>query len=288
MLGYCPVPATTEVLCQYAAMLARSLKYASVKQYLNIVRLLHLEWNLPNPLKDNFHLDRVLKGMRRDKGDAVSRKMPITPNLLRGILSMLNLNVVEDGIMWAAALVMFYAMLRKSNVLVESVDSFNPAKHLRREDITFQPWGIMVQIRWSKTNQFQSRVLEIPLPRLSGTVLCPAQAVYLAYQMTKEAPPAGPAFVVIKGGRFIPLPSRVFIARVRKILQKLGVDQKAYAGHSFRRGGASWAYHVDIPVDTIRQIGDWKSNAYQRYICENKDSLLKAVSIMVGKAAEME
>ncbi len=45
-MGYPPVPASTTTLCKYAALLARTLKYTSIKQYLTIVRYLHLEWSL--------------------------------------------------------------------------------------------------------------------------------------------------------------------------------------------------------------------------------------------------
>ena len=183
---------------------------------------------------------------------------------------------------------MFYAMLRKSNVLVATSHSFNAAKHLRRQDITFHVWGIMVLFRWSKTIQFQSRVLEIPLPRLAGSALCPAQAVHMIYQRTKGASPSGPAFVTREGDNFVPLSCKVFITQVRVAIEQLGVNSQSYAGHSFRRGGASWAYHVNIPVDTIRQLGDWKSNAYEKYIFENKESIFKATSTMVGRAAQLK
>ena len=46
----------------YASFLARSLKYNSVKQFLNILRIFHLEWGFPNPLLDNFYLRFVLQG----------------------------------------------------------------------------------------------------------------------------------------------------------------------------------------------------------------------------------
>ena len=51
------------------------------------------------------------------------------------------------------------------------------------------------------------------------------------------------------------------------------MDNSAFAGHSFRRGGASWAYHAGLGVDTISQIGDWQSNSYTKYIVEDENSL---------------
>ena len=111
------VPATTDILCKYAAMLARSLKYNSVMHYLNIIRILHLEWDLPDPLLDNFRLRCVMQGIRRDVGDFVCRKLPMTPCLLRQVLSQLDLSRPLDILVWAACIVLFYTTLRRSNLL---------------------------------------------------------------------------------------------------------------------------------------------------------------------------
>ena len=69
VMGYEPVPATTMVLCRHAFFLARSPKFSSKKQYLNIIRLLHLKWQLPNPMHNNYQLICVLPGIRHSIGD---------------------------------------------------------------------------------------------------------------------------------------------------------------------------------------------------------------------------
>jgi hypothetical protein len=173
--GYCAVPASSTTLCRYAAFLAKTLKYNSVKQYLNIVRLLHAEWGLPNPLHNDFAFNCTMKGIRRHLGDNVNRKKPITPELLCKLLSQLDLTSSKDATVWALSLCMFYGLLRKSNVMP---DRFNTEKHLRRRDIIFLPWGIKLQIRWSKVIQFRSRNFEVPLARMRGSTLCPVQAVF--------------------------------------------------------------------------------------------------------------
>jgi hypothetical protein len=96
-MGYTPVPATSDVLCSYVALLARSLKCSSVKQYLNIVRLLHLEWGLENLLLNNFALHCVLKRLRRAAGDVTVTKLPITPELIIQLLSCLDLSSSLDA-----------------------------------------------------------------------------------------------------------------------------------------------------------------------------------------------
>ena len=45
-----------------------------------------------------------------------------------------------------------------------------------------------------------------------------------------------------------------------------GINSSEYSGHSFRRGGASHAFKCNIPAALINLQGDWKSNAYLRYI----------------------
>lgn len=266
----------------YAALLARSLKYSSVKQYLNIVRILHLDWGLPNPMEDNFPLSCVLKGIRRGLGDQPQRKLPITPKLLHCILVSLDLTIILDAQVWAACLLLFYAMLRRSNVLSASLSSFDASRHLRRSDVKFHQSGITLIIRWTKTIQYKQRILRIPLPRQPGHPMCPTQALFHALQLTRGAPADGPALVMPSTRGFIPLTPQLFVSKIRSALQAAGVDPKPYAGHSFRRGGATWAYRCSVPIETIRQIGDWKSTAYQDYIIPSDDSILAATRLMQG------
>ena len=49
------VPASTHGICLYAAYLARSLKFSSIKQYLGIIGLMHKEFGLNNPLSGNWN-----------------------------------------------------------------------------------------------------------------------------------------------------------------------------------------------------------------------------------------
>lgn len=276
-MGYTPVPATSEVLCRYAALLARSLKFSSLRQYLNIIRLMHLEWGLPNPLYGNFQLSSVLGGLRRSLGDTPVRKLPITPDILRGLHHHLDTASSLDRAVWAAALCLFYGMLRRSNVIPLSAADFSPARHLRRADIMIEPWGLSLIIRWSKTIQFHERTRRLPLPAMPDHQLCPMQAVIASLRSTPEAPRDGPAFCYTAKGKLHVLSAAVFLRRLRSGLAGMGLDISRYASHSFRRGSASFAYESGLSVETIRQIGDWKSMACLAYIALPDDSLLSAV-----------
>jgi len=163
--------------------------YSSIRQYMNIIRIMHAEWGLPNPLEDNYRLTITLRGIRRERGDSTLRKAPITPDMLHAILRALN---TQNRAAWAAALAMFYGLLRRSNIMPTTAREFDPTRHLRRRDALFTPTGVNLTIRWSKTNQYRGPARVIPLPRMTAHPLCPTQAIYNACRTSPEAPREGP------------------------------------------------------------------------------------------------
>ena len=51
-----------------------------------------------------------------------------------------------------------------------------------------------------------------------------------------------------------------FLKRLCVILSSLGLPARDYACHSFRRGGASFAFCAGLPVELIKILGDWHSD----------------------------
>lgn len=47
-----------------------------------------------------------------------------------------------------------------------------------------------------------------------------------------------------------------------------------YTGHSFRRGGATYAFRSGVPGELIQVMGDWKSDAYKRYFDFSFDTVV--------------
>ena len=265
--GYNPVPVSSVNLYRYVAYLARTLKPSSISKYLNIVRLMHLEAGLENPLVNNWGLDTILKGIKRVKGAEVIRKMPITPQILLKIQSILELQVIEDAVFWAACLVAFFGLLRKSNLFPPSAGGHDPSKHLSRDHFVFRPWGIELLVNWSKNNQYRERTVSIPLVNLPGHKLCPVTAVKWAFNLTISASTRGPAFVVNSKKGLKPLLYSCFVNKLKRSLSKIGLDSKQFSSHSFRRGGASWAAQIGLSGEMIQMMGDWHSDAYLLYMC---------------------
>ena len=72
----------------------------------------------------------------------------------------------------------------------------------------------------------------------------------------------GPLFL-LKGQ---PLTRPQLVSELRKTLSLAGLQPEKYAGHSFRIGAATTAAACGVPVDVIKTLGRWKSQAYQLYV----------------------
>lgn len=261
--GIVPVPISQLNLSRYIAFLSYRLRYASIINYLSVVRLLHLEAGFPNPL-DSYFVSTVQKGARRFLGDATSPKLPITPKILLGIRSMLSFDTSFEVAFWAAALVAFFSFFRKSNLLPDSEQAFNPDRQLSRHNIVFSSEGAVIQVNWSKTIQFKDRVLRIPLPLIPSSRLCPSTALWLSL---RQGPASDPSpFQYWQGDRWRRLVYPAFCSHLRQCLDRLGFESKRYSGHSFRRGGATFALESGVSPDLVQTQGDWRSDAYKLYI----------------------
>ena len=80
--GCVPVPADRDTICCYVAFLARSLSPSLINGYTNIIRLLHLDAGLPNPMENNWEVQQIKRGVARLKGVPVKQKHPITVQML--------------------------------------------------------------------------------------------------------------------------------------------------------------------------------------------------------------
>ena len=84
----------------------------------------------------------------------------------------------------------------------------------------------------------------------------------LKYRLVRGAE-EGPLFM-FRDGRF--LTRQRLVEEVRQVLQKAGMDQSKYCGHSFRIGAATTAAARGVEDSVIKTLGSWKSLAYLQYV----------------------
>lgn len=289
-------------------------------------RRLHEELGLPwKPISARPAAKAALRGVARVYGTGPTRrKLPITREILQGIHSRINTHHINDVSVHTCMLVMFYGFLRKGNAtwnkpasargfgalqppdtLFTRIPTPSSAPQLgygntaaiaernkyviRRGDVRRQTDGrYHLTVRGTKTIQFGQRQLELVLPHTPmHPQTCPTTwlAHYLAH--TSARPDTDPLFGVIgDNGAWEPLSYTRLMRVLKTALRELNLDASQYAGHSFRRGGATYAFLAGLPEHSIRQLGDWKSDVWREY-AEVQLELRKRAADMLEDAANL-
>lgn len=263
--SYKPVPASSQTISRFVTFLARTLKPQSVRTYLAGVRLLHIELGFPNPIENCWLISSTLKGISHVKGVAPVQKLPITPDILRQIAQVLNMRDHFQACFWAACLVAFFTFFRKSTLVPKHCNKHDCSRELCRKDIIFNETGAVIRVKHTKTLQHFDRDLLVPLPIIQGNVLCPIAAVKTMLSNVLQDP-SDPLFMYSVAGQKVALTHYTFSKALSVALNQIGLNSQQYSGHSFRRGGASFAAKCGIPINIIKTQGDWKSNAVECYL----------------------
>ena len=264
-----PCPAEEWTLCLFVTHLAQSVQHSTIKVYLSAVRALHIERGLPDPLVDCFRLQRVLRGVKRSRGDAKSVRHPVTDHTLLIIFKALDMNIPDHRMFWAACNLAYFGFLRSSEFTVPNLASFSKESHLSLADIAIDsyesPSCLRLHLKASKTDPFRKGCF-IHIGK-GNFPLCAIHSLmtYLNDRGDKE----GPLFLY-QDGRSL---SRASLTDwLRRILSAAGVPG-TFSSHSFRIGAATVAARNGIPDHLIQALGRWSSNAYQLYIPSPSESL---------------
>ena len=264
------VPATESTLCRFVSYLAtEKLKHRTIKSYLSGVQYLHISEGENDPFTRPLHsLEYTLRGVKRCEAEAGVNKrvrLPISPEILRKMKTVWEGEVdnPDKAMLWAACCLGFFCFLRAGEMTVPNDHDFDPAVHLTKKDITVDnqtaPHTLQVRLKQSKTDPFRQGIYLFV--GKTGSDLCPVSAVlaYLAVRGKKE----GPLFTY-HDGRY--LTCQRLVAEVRDALERAGLDQSRYCGHSFRIGAATTAAERGIEDAIIKTLGRWRSLAYLDYI----------------------
>jgi hypothetical protein len=197
---------------------------------------MHLEAGLENPLEANFELSMIKRGVSRQLSTPLVQMLPIDVPILKKLALVYELSRADDICFWAALMVGFYGMLRKSSLLPKFSDS-PPEMGLCRSDlINMTADGFVLVVRHSKTNQFGRRTHQLPFIVCDDVSVCPVRAV-LKHLVTSKLPPSANLFSYVQDGRSMTLNHSSFVAKMRRRLSVIGLNPGLYSAHSLRRGG---------------------------------------------------
>ena len=172
-------------------------------------------------------------------------------------------------------------MLRKSNTTTGYKNPLDAGSVIQAADITFldREWALRVSIRKSKTNQFKERVHVIMLQGARGHVLDPVVAwnehVSVNMPTATEA-----AFTYTEDGIRHSMSHDVLVRATKLLFAAGGGRASEVSGHSYRRGGATFAFLAGVPDILIQHQGDWQSMAYRMYIDITPECMRQATQKM--------
>ena len=260
-----PLPASSDTICGYVQFLSRALKPPTIKNYLSGVRTLHTFLGKQYNFSEDFHLQLLMRGISRMNPHVPRRAKPVTPEILLTIHQHLDFQLSLHCTVWACCLLLFYTMARLGSILPASSKVRDTQGFLTKSRVNFCEEGILITLLKTKTIQFGRRRLHIPLIKLNST-LCPVRAYAKSISFLNHRK-YSPAFAFISQGRVEWLTKKVFINTFREVASAAGIpDVSFFTGHSFRRGGASWAFQAGVPGELIQICGDWASDAYKQYL----------------------
>ncbi len=266
-----PWPTSELLLCRFVTHLAsENVSAATIKCYLAAIRHGHIAVGCGDPgICQMPRLEQVIKGIKlvqaRSTSAGRSPKLPVTPALLRRMRCTWRAEGVQADreMLWAACTLCFFGFFRSGEIAIPTAGSFDPDSHLTFNDVMVDslqsPQLVRVRLKVSKTDPFR-RGVDVFVGR-TGDDLCPVAAV-LAYMVRRGSGP-GPFFRFQDGS---PLTRPRLVAEVKRVLEKAGVDSRAYAGHSFRSGAATTAAEQGVEDSVIKVLGRWRSSAYQLYV----------------------
>ena len=224
--------------------------------------MLHIFLGLPYVHHEDFLLQLELRGIARLHPHVPVRAKPITPRILLDFHKLMDNSSLHSAV-WSCSLLLFYTMARLGSILPSS-QSTPRCEFLTRDRINFSEEGLLVTLIHTKTIQFGKRRLHIPLLKVDS-VLCPVQAFARTDKFFGVFSHV-PAFVFLDKGKVIWLTASIFIKTFRSVIARGAYTPTDFTGHSFRRGGATWAFQCGMPGELIQICGDWVSDSYRRYL----------------------
>lgn len=213
-------------------------------------------------LTKGFLVLQALKGWRRHQAVVDSRR-PVSFRLLQDLgerVGVLCRSDYEVRLFRLAFALAFFGALRVGELISPSVQ--RPGG-LRDEDVDLFGDRLEFHLRRSKTDQLGRgrRVVIFAVPESS---VCPVRCLERFRAVRRVSAQGGDPLLVHEDGSYL---SRFqFIAVFRKALQALGLNEKEYAGHSFRIGAATEAARLGLGDDVIKRIGRWESVRFRSYI----------------------
>lgn len=249
-------PCSDYQLALYVAHLCKFMVSTSIANYVQGVIFAHKLKGILPPSVSSPAVKMTLQGVKRVKPGGDRIRDPITIRHLSKFYSVLNCDLKLHHMLWACYLLLFRSLLRVSHV-TESPHT------LLAEDVKLTEGGLLIYVQSSKSSQFKGSPHIIPVACVSDVKLC--AVCWLRSWLRRRKPlPKEPVFSLCDGS---PMSYNSFQKYLKQIVTKAGIT-KRISSHSFRKGGATFLSSIGVPIQKIKERGNWSSDAVFKYLCE--------------------
>ena len=257
--GFNSIPTEPKIVSLYLTYLSsKDAKPSTIKRRLVSIGVIH---KMKGHYLDTKHpvIVENFMGIKRLKGVNQKGKKPILINDLKQIIDVINKQEEPD----------LKKCRNKALLLVGFAGGFrrNELVSLDIEDLDFVSEGLKIKIKRSKTDQFGEGFTK-GIPYFENYLYCPVKNLKNWLNVSKIK--KGPVFLRFsKGSNLtnIRLTDQSVALIVKDYLDKAGIDNKNYSGHSLRSGFATSAAEAGAEERSIMAMtGHKTSQMVRRYI----------------------
>ena len=269
----------TSIYCAYL-ILDKKLQSSTVKSYMSAIKAV-LQSDGYAYEDDKVLLNALTKSCKM-KNDRVKIRLPIQKGLLEIILFEIRRKFGNQPYLEAmyisAFLVAYYGLLR--------VGEITQSQHvIKAKDVHESRYKrkLLIMLYSSKTHGRESLPQQVKilgkneLEITDNNQLCKFSKKYTKpsyfcpYEWSRKYMDMRPPIQDEEEQLYIfrdgtPLHATHIRNLLRRLLKGLKLEPHLYDIHSFRIGRATDLFKADTPIDMIKQLGRWKSNAVYKYL----------------------
>lgn len=246
------IPASPECIAEYLSAFGGRLSASTLNRRMVAIGRAHTSQGRQNPCRSDL-VRVVLRGIRRTHGTAQKRVRAAEASLVTDMVQ--DLAGISGHRDRALLLLGFAGAFRRSELVALTVG-----------DLEFVDQGLIVHIRWSKTDQ-EGQGRKVAIPHARGTA-CPVKAV--RQWLDTAGVRTGKVFrSVSRTGRISKdgLTAQSVALIIKRHAKRIGVEPANFSGHSLRAGLATSAAKAGVTPYKIRaQTGHASDAMLQRYI----------------------
>lgn len=263
------IPLHPEVARRYVASLNGAMAGKRIRQRLNSLRLWHIYYDVPWVVREE-QVQVVLAAAKQLQPHPKLRRDPLLSDHLAAIFPLLDFTTSFDVAFWAATTCAHRACLRSGEFTTPSQPKFDPKRHPTAKDLK-SVWsagvfrGFLLHLPFDKVEK--ERGADVAITAIPGHNACPVMA--LSGHLVYNQPTADEhifTFTSSRGrsaGQRMSLTKHLWLERLNELLKQAGLPP--LDGHSIRIGGATQLLMNGVDPLTVKVLGRWKSDAFERY-----------------------